>query len=74
MPRAHAAQHIATATLSLNAAVACALGDLADTLEAGLAAGKPLKAAIRSLLAKLFVEHLPVVFDGNGSSPEAGGG
>ena len=61
-------QNIATANISLNAAMACALDDIASMLEAELAQGTPLNAAIQSLLAKLFAEHMPIVFDGNGYS------
>lgn len=50
-------QNIATANISLNAAMACALDDIASMLEAELAQGTPLNAAIQSLLAKLFAEH-----------------
>ena len=39
-------------------------------LEAELAQGTPLNAAIQGLLAKLFAEHMPIVFDGNGYSDE----
>ena len=63
-------QNIATANISLNAAMACALDDIAGMLEAELAKGTPLNAAIQSLLAKLFAEHMPIVFDGNGYSDE----
>ena len=51
-------------------AIACALDDIASMLEAELAQGTPLNAAIQSLLAKLFAEHMPIVFDGNGYSDE----
>lgn len=50
--------------------MACALDDIASMLEAELAQGTPLNAAIQSLLAKLFAEHMPIVFDGNGYSDE----
>ncbi len=63
-------QNIATANIVLNAAMACALDDIANMLEAELAKGTPLNAAIQSLLARLFAEHMPIVFDGNGYSEE----
>ena len=63
-------QNIATANIALNAAMACALDDIASMLEAELAQGTPLNAAIQGLLAKLFAEHMPIVFDGNGYSDE----
>ena len=63
-------QNIATANISLNAAMACALDDIAVELEAELAKSTSLHSAIQSLLAKLFAEHMPIVFDGNGYSDE----
>ena len=50
----------------INAAVADALGDIADELEAMLAAGQSLNTALQELLPRLFREHMPVVFNGNG--------
>ena len=63
-------QNIATANISLNAAVACALDDIATELEGEVAKGIPLNSAIQTLLAKLFREHMPVVFDGNNYGAE----
>ena len=54
--------------IALNAAVACALDDIATELEAALSAGTELNAALRELLPRLFREHMPVVFNGNGYS------
>ncbi|MDR2573435.1 MAG: glutamine synthetase III [Desulfovibrio sp.] len=61
-----ASQSIAPVNIALNAAVACALDDIATMLEASLSAGKKLNAALQELLPKLFKEHMPVVFNGNG--------
>lgn len=63
-------QNIATANISLNAAMACALDDIATELEAEISRGTALNSAIQSLLARLFTEHMPVVFDGNNYDPE----
>ena len=63
-------QNIATANISLNGAMACALDDIATRLETALAAGTPLNTAIQTLLAELFQEHMPIVFDGNNYSAE----
>ncbi len=52
--------------IALNAAVACALDDIATELEAALANGADLTAALQELLPRLFREHMPVVFNGNG--------
>ena len=57
---------IAPANIAINAAVADALGDIADELEAMLAAGQSLNTALQELLPRLFREHMPVVFNGNG--------
>jgi glutamine synthetase len=58
-------QSIAPVNIALNAAMACALDDIATMLEASLSAGKELNEALQELLPKLFKEHMPVVFNGN---------
>ena len=65
-----ASQSVAPVNVALNAAVACALDDIATELEAGVAAGTGLTDALQSLLPRLFSEHLPVVFNGNGYAAE----
>lgn len=64
------AQSIAPANIALNTAMACALDDIATELEAAVGNGTPLLTAVQDLLACLFREHLPVVFNGNGYVPE----
>ncbi|MDR2725989.1 MAG: glutamine synthetase III [Candidatus Adiutrix sp.] len=59
-----ASQSIAPANIALNAAVACALDDLATEMEKDRAGGSPEKAA-RKVLKHMFEAHLPVVFNGN---------
>ncbi|WP_165067409.1 glutamine synthetase III [Desulfovibrio sp. ZJ200] len=59
-------QSVAPVNIALNAAVACALDDIATELEAALKAGSTLNAALQELLPRLFKEHMPVVFNGNG--------
>ena len=54
----------------LNAAMACALDDIATELEASLSAGTPLNKAVQDLLEKLFKEHMAIVFNGNGYTEE----
>lgn len=61
-------QSVAPVNIALNAAVACALDDVATELEAALSAGTELNAALQELLPRLFREHMPVVFNGNGYS------
>ena len=57
---------IAPANIAINAAVADALSDIAGELERMIAAGQNLNAALQELLPRLFREHMPVVFNGNG--------
>jgi glutamine synthetase len=54
----------------LNAAVACALDDIATELEKIAATGVDRLKACRQVLTKFFEEHLPVVFNGNNYAPE----
>jgi len=61
-------QSIAPANIALNTAVASALGEIATEMEAGIAGGASLNDTLRELLPRLFREHLPVVFNGNGYS------
>ncbi|MDR2338587.1 MAG: glutamine synthetase III [Deltaproteobacteria bacterium] len=63
-------QSIAPANTCLNAAVACALDDIANELDKAAAGGlDPIKSA-HKVLPKFFEEHLPVVFNGNNYAPE----
>ena len=59
-------QSVAPVNIALNAAVASALDDIATELEASVAGGTELKAALQALLPRLFKEHMPIVFNGNG--------
>jgi glutamine synthetase len=61
---------IAPANIALNTAMACALDDIATELEASLSKGAPFSKAVQSLLAELFREHRPIIFNGNGYSDE----
>ncbi|WP_298068408.1 glutamine synthetase III [uncultured Mailhella sp.] len=63
-------QSIAPANIAINAAVACALEEIADRLEAETAKGTPLNDAVQSLLTDLFTEHAPIIFNGNGYTEE----
>lgn len=65
-----ASQSIAPANIALNAAVACALDDIATSLEASVAEHISLNGAVQELLVRLFREHMPIVFNGNGYAPE----
>lgn len=64
------AQSIAPANIAINAAVASALEEIADRLEAEVASGKKLNLAVQELLTDLFTEHAPIVFNGNGYTEE----
>ena len=59
-------QSIAPVNIALNAAVACALDDIATQLEAAVSAGASLNQALQEFLPREFKEHMPVVFNGNG--------
>ena len=63
-------QSIAPANIAINAAVACALEDIADRLESETAQGAPLNESVQRLLTDLFTEHAPIVFNGNGYTEE----
>lgn len=65
-----ASQSIAPANIALNATMACALDDIATELESALGQGASLHNAVQELLGRLFREHLPIVFGGNGYSAE----
>ena len=65
---AGSSQSIAPINIALNAAVASALDDIATELEAGIAGGADLNQTLQTLLPRLFKEHMPVVFNGNGYS------
>ncbi|MDR2161765.1 MAG: glutamine synthetase III [Desulfovibrio sp.] len=61
---------IAPANITLNTAIASALDDIASELEEAVSQNRPLPAAVQNLLARLFKEHRPIVFNGNGYSEE----
>jgi glutamine synthetase len=63
-------QSIAGPMIVLNTIVAESLDYVATTLEAAVAAGRPLNTAIGELLAAIVKEHFGVVFNGNGYSAE----
>jgi glutamine synthetase len=63
-------QSIAGPMIVLNTIVAESLDYVATTLEAAVAAGRPLNTAIGELLATIVKEHFGVVFNGNGYSAE----
>jgi len=63
-------QNIAFPNTALNAAMADALDSVATELEAALAKGTTLEAAVKTLLPKMASQHKRVVFNGNGYSAE----
>jgi len=65
-----ASHSIAPCNIALNSIMACALDDMATELEDAVSEGLPLNRAVQNLLARLFKEHLPIVFNGNGYSKE----
>jgi Uncharacterized protein related to glutamine synthetase len=65
-----ASMSVAPANICINVAVTNALDDIATELEAAVAKGKPFNRAVQKLLVRLYREHMPVVFNGNGYSAE----
>ena len=63
-----ASMSVAPANICINVAVANALDDIATELEAAVAKGKTFNKAVQKLLVRLYREHMPVVFNGNGYS------
>ncbi len=63
-------QSVAPVNITLNTIVACALDDIATELEASVASGIELNEALQTLLPRIFSEHLPIVFNGNGYSDQ----
>ena len=62
-------QSVAPVNIALNAAVACALDDIATELENAVSGGTDLNKALQTLLPRVFKEHEAVVFNGNGYAP-----
>jgi glutamine synthetase len=63
-------QSIADPLIALNTAVAESCDFIATKLEAALAGGKKLNAAIQDVLGEIIKDHGAVIFDGNGYSAE----
>jgi glutamine synthetase len=61
---------IAPANIALNCAVASALDDIATDIEGAVSNGASLNKAVQGVLAKMYKDHLPIVFNGNGYSDE----
>ena len=68
-------QSIAGPLVALNTVIAESLDYIATKLEAAVASGKKLNAAIQEVLAEIIQQHGAVIFNGNGYSAEwhAGG-
>jgi glutamine synthetase len=65
-----ASMSISGPLISLNTAIAESLDFLATKLEAAVAGGKTLNAAVQELLPQVVKEHGSVIFNGNGYSAE----
>ena len=63
-------QSIADPLVALNTTIAESCDYIATKLEAALAGGKKLNAAIQEVLAEIIKQHGAVIFDGNGYSAE----
>lgn len=64
------AMSVAPANIAICSAVACSLDDIATELEKAVKDGQEFNDAVQELLARLFEEHMPIVFNGNGYSDE----
>ncbi len=65
-----ASASVAPVNFTLNAAVACALDDIATELEGLISLGANITEALQDLLPRIFREHMPIIFNGNGYSAE----
>jgi glutamine synthetase len=63
-------QSVSGPLVAMNTMLADSLGWMADKLEASVASGQPLNAAIQGALKVIMDEHGAVVFGGNGYSAE----
>ncbi len=63
-------QNIAMPNIVLNTAVAEVLADMADKLEAQVAAGEDFSSAVAALIRETFASHKRIVFNGNGYAQE----
>jgi glutamine synthetase len=63
-------QSISDPLVALNTAIAESCDVIATKLEASIAGGKKLNAAIQDVLAEIVTQHGAVIFDGNGYSAE----
>ena len=63
-------QSVAPVNIALNAAVACALDDMATEMESRMSNGETLNAVLQDMLPRLIREDMPVIFNGNGYSAD----
>ncbi len=65
-----ASMSVSPVNFTLNAAVACALDDIATELEGVMSMGANITEALQDLLPRIFKEHMPIIFNGNGYSKD----
>ena len=63
-------QNIAMPNIVINAAVAGKLCDMADRLEAAVAAGEDFSVAVAAVIREFFAAHRRIIFNGNGYAQE----
>ena len=63
-------QNIAMPNIVINAAVAGKLCDMADRLEAAVAAGEDFAVAVAAVIREFFAAHRRIIFNGNGYAQE----
>ncbi|MBQ3033442.1 MAG: glutamine synthetase III [Deferribacterales bacterium] len=63
-------QPVAQAVFAMNAAVACAMDDVATALEDAMIAGADFNQAVRDVLVSFFREHEAIIYNGDNYSKE----
>lgn len=63
-------QPVAQAVFVMNAAVACAMDDVATAIEDSMIAGADFSEAVKNVLVKFFTEHEPIIYNGDNYTKE----
>ncbi len=63
-------QPVAQAVFVMNAAVACAMDDVATALEDAMIAGADFSQAVRDILVRFFKEHEAIIYNGDNYTKE----
>ncbi len=63
-------QPVAQAVFVMNAAVACAMDDVATAIEDEMISGADFNKAVKNVLVKFFKEHEPIIYNGDNYTKE----